>query len=194
MDDIQRCWSEAAGSSTLYYEHQLPSADTHFWGQVQCLRTRRCFSFSNLLRFVYFAQISHRLFDIFRFFRKCNYMEQSLSWEARSLSTSQAAPAFYGARLFITVHTRARHRSLPQARWIQSTLPHVLPLRSALILSSYLMFSHQNIVFMSLLSLMYYMPCPSYPFSRFYYRFVTSFLSGLLYRNLLKCEHQCQRK
>jgi hypothetical protein len=41
-------------------------------------------------------------------------------------------------RMFITVFTRARHRSLFWATWIQSTLPQPISLRSILIPSSHL--------------------------------------------------------
>jgi hypothetical protein len=47
-------------------------------------------------------------------------------------------PAFYGTRSFITVFTRVRHWSLFWARWIQSTPPHTIYLKSILILSFYL--------------------------------------------------------
>jgi hypothetical protein len=34
--------------------------------------------------------------------------------------------AFYGTRRFIPVFTRARHRSLSWARWIQATSSHII--------------------------------------------------------------------
>jgi hypothetical protein len=48
-------------------------------------------------------------------------------------------PAFYGTRWFITVLTRALHRSLSWARSIQSIPSHHISLRSILILSTHLL-------------------------------------------------------
>jgi hypothetical protein len=63
-------------------------------------------------------------------------MKQSPSWEANSRSASQEIPTnFYGTRRFITVFTRPYHRSLSEARWIQSTPSKPISLRSILILS-----------------------------------------------------------
>jgi hypothetical protein len=47
-------------------------------------------------------------------------------------------PTFYGTRRFITVFTRARHCSLPSARWIQFIPPCFISLRYILILSAQL--------------------------------------------------------
>jgi hypothetical protein len=47
-------------------------------------------------------------------------------------------PAFYGTLKFITMFTRALHRSLSYARSIQPIPPHPISLRSILILSSHL--------------------------------------------------------
>jgi hypothetical protein len=47
-------------------------------------------------------------------------------------------PTFYGTRKFITVFTRVLYWYLSWARWIQSTPPHPISLRSIFILSSYL--------------------------------------------------------
>jgi len=51
--------------------------------------------------------------------KESNSMEQSPSWEAKSHSANQAIhSAFYGTRRFINMFTRARHWTLPWARWI----------------------------------------------------------------------------
>jgi hypothetical protein len=63
-------------------------------------------------------------------------MELSPSW--KGTSHLRISPTFYGTRRFITVFTRALHRSLSWARSIQSIPPHPISLRSILILSSYL--------------------------------------------------------
>jgi hypothetical protein len=47
-------------------------------------------------------------------------------------------PTFYGTRSFITVFIRARHRSLPKARWIQSISPRPISLKFILVSSSQL--------------------------------------------------------
>jgi hypothetical protein len=60
------------------------------------------------------------------------------SWEAVSHAAINNFPAFYGTRRFITVFTRALHWSLSWASSIQSTLPHLIPVRSILILSTHL--------------------------------------------------------
>jgi hypothetical protein len=65
-------------------------------------------------------------------------MEQSPSWEANTHSARQEIPRLYGTRRFITVFTKARHRSLTRTRCIQSTTFHPISLRSTLILSCHL--------------------------------------------------------
>jgi hypothetical protein len=80
---------------------------------------------------------------------------------------------FYGTEIFIIVLTRTRHRSLFWARWIQSTLPNPVTLRSILILSSYLCvglpcplpfrFSNQNCFHISHHPHAHYLPHPPQP-------------------------------
>jgi hypothetical protein len=66
-------------------------------------------------------------------------MELSPSWEAANCAATQGIiPAFYGTRRFITVFTRAHHRSLSWPRSIQSIPSHPISLRSILILSTHL--------------------------------------------------------
>ena len=50
-------------------------------------------------------------------------MEQSPSWEANRISTSQEFPAFNGTRRFITAFRRVRYLSVSSASSIQSMLP-----------------------------------------------------------------------
>jgi hypothetical protein len=54
------------------------------------------------------------------------------------IHTVKKFPAPYGILRFITVFTSARHWSLSWDRWIQSTTLHPNPVRSVLILSSYI--------------------------------------------------------
>jgi hypothetical protein len=49
-----------------------------------------------------------------------NSIEQRPSWEANSFSASQAIPAFYRTRMFITAFTRDRDLSLSWASSIHS--------------------------------------------------------------------------
>jgi len=81
-------------------------------------------------------------------------------------------PAFHRRQRFITVFTTVRHWSLSWARWIPSTPPHPISLRSLLTLSPHLRiglpsrFPYQNVVCISHLSHAYYMPLPSHPPSK----------------------------
>jgi hypothetical protein len=73
-------------------------------------------------------------------------MELSPSWEAANCAATQEInPAFYGTRWFITVFTRALHRSLFWARSIQSLPSDPISLRSILILSTHLLLGLPNI-------------------------------------------------
>jgi hypothetical protein len=56
---------------------------------------------------------------------------------------------FYGTQRFITVFTRALHRSLSWARYIQSIAPHPISLRSILILSIHLRLGLPSVLFPS---------------------------------------------
>jgi len=67
-----------------------------------------------------------------------NSMKRSPSWEADSLSLVKKFPAFYGNLKFISVFTISRQWFQPWARWIQSTISHLIFPRSILILSSHL--------------------------------------------------------
>jgi hypothetical protein len=72
-------------------------------------------------------------------------------------------PAFCGTRKFITLFTRARHRSLSRARWIQSKPSHNIILTSKPTSSEMSLFrlSNQNFARISHLPHVRYMPCPS---------------------------------
>jgi len=50
------------------------------------------------------------------------------SWEANSHYASQEIPHIYGTQRFITVFTRACHRSVSWVRWIQTTSSHPISL------------------------------------------------------------------
>ena len=65
-------------------------------------------------------------------------MEQSPSWEAKTVSASKKFPTFYGTRKFITAFTKVRHLSLSGARSMQSMPFRHISWRSILILSSHL--------------------------------------------------------
>jgi hypothetical protein len=58
-------------------------------------------------------------------------------------------PTFYGTRRFITKFTRARHRSIPWARWIQPTASNPTPLKthSNIILRSTVRSSERSLPF-----------------------------------------------
>jgi hypothetical protein len=62
-----------------------------------------------------------------------NSMELS-SREIASCAAIQEPPNIYGNRRFITMFTRAHHRSLSLARSVQSTPPQTIRLRSILII------------------------------------------------------------
>jgi hypothetical protein len=66
---------------------------------------------------------------------KINFIEPRPFSEAASHSVTQE---FYRTRKFITVFTRTRHWFLSRARLIQSTLSHLISLRSILTLISHL--------------------------------------------------------
>jgi hypothetical protein len=53
-------------------------------------------------------------------------------------------PGFYGTRRSITVFTKANHCSLSWARWVQSTIFHIISLTSIPILSSQARLCHQS--------------------------------------------------
>jgi hypothetical protein len=55
----------------------------------------------------------------------------------------------YGTRRFITMFTTARQQFLSWARWIQSTPPHLISLRSILKLCSHLSLDLQIFLFLS---------------------------------------------
>jgi hypothetical protein len=63
-------------------------------------------------------------------------MELSPSWEAASCAATQELRAVSGTWSFITVFTRALHRSLSWARSVQSIPAYPISLRSVLILSN----------------------------------------------------------
>ena len=65
-------------------------------------------------------------------------MEHSPSWEANRSTASQAFPAFYGIRNFITAFISACHLYLSWASSTQSMLPHTTSRRYILTLSSHL--------------------------------------------------------
>jgi len=65
-------------------------------------------------------------------------MEQSPSWETKSLSLSWKFSTFYETHSFITVFTRTCHSSLSWVTWIQSTPSDPVSLRSILMLSLHL--------------------------------------------------------
>jgi hypothetical protein len=65
-------------------------------------------------------------------------MGLSSSWEAASRSATQELSNIFGTRRFIAVFTRVLQCFLSWARSIQSIPPHPIPLRSILVLSSYL--------------------------------------------------------
>jgi hypothetical protein len=64
-----------------------------------------------------------------------NSTEHSSSWEAGIVQLVMKFSAFYVARRLTAVFTRAHHRTLFWARWIQSTPPYPVSLRSSAILS-----------------------------------------------------------
>jgi len=64
-------------------------------------------------------------------------MQQSPSWDANRLSSSQEFPRIFGTRRFITAVTSALHLSLSWSNSIHSILPHHTSWSSILILSSH---------------------------------------------------------
>jgi hypothetical protein len=70
-------------------------------------------------------------------------MEQSFSWKTDSRSASQEIPRFYVTGSLVIVFTRAHHRFMSWAKWIQSTPSNQIALRFILIglLSSHLLHS-----------------------------------------------------
>jgi hypothetical protein len=71
----------------------------------------------NVVRFLDFYKINY------------TYLTHSWSWALLEklpiVQLLKNFPAFYGTRRFITVFTRALHRSLSWARWIQSIPSHL---------------------------------------------------------------------
>ena len=74
-------------------------------------------------------------------------MEQSPSWEAKRLSTSQEIPTFYRTQSFITMLTSAQHLSLSWASSIQPMPLHPTSWRSILILSYHLCLGFTSCLF-----------------------------------------------
>jgi hypothetical protein len=67
------------------------------------------------------------------------FMVRDIIWKADSHSACQKIACFlYGSRRFIIVFTKAHHRNLPWAKWIQFAPLIPISLRSSLMLSSHL--------------------------------------------------------